>query len=338
MYDDRQQHEVQPLLMEKEQKLRSVFAPGNRIRMNIVPMFVATFLPWGVFILCCGLSSFWLNYVSPNVVTGIICAVLLFWIAWLFAAVWARFKDPDPTWFTYMAVAVGVAAIAGTACGETNFSTFSQPYYQVSDLKVANNVEPSVTPSRNVMDAGIVNFAPGSHFDVLRSWHFMNDDLYCVAPVISTGAGVSTPAFYDYWVVGKNCCSVGASDFRCGAWGSAKASSGIRVVSDSDLSNYRLAVQQAASLYSIQTPNPIFLTWSTDPTLEVASWNQQVFKNYLTQVTTALVFCVFFMCMATVRFAWLGRSASAYAADLYNGPVEDPYNQPVNTHATSYNA
>lgn len=338
MYDDHQQAEVQPLLnMEKAQKLRSVFVPGHRIRMNIVPMFVATFLPWGVFILCCGLSSFWLNYVSPTLVTGIIGAVFLFWILWLFAAIWARLKEPDPTWFTYMAVAVGVAAIAGTIIGKANFSTFSEPYYQVNDLKTADNVDASVTPSRNVMDAGIVNFVPGSNFDVLRSWHFMNGNTYCVAPVISTGVGVSMPAFYDYWVVGTNCCSVGASDFRCGAWGSAKASSGIRVVSDSALTNYRLAVQQAASLYSLQTPNPIFLTWSENPELEVASWNQQVFKNYLTQVATALVFSVFFMSMATVRFAWLGRSSAAYAADLHNGPVEDPFSQPVDSHVR-YNA
>lgn len=327
---------MEPLLREKAQKLRSVFAPGHRIRMNIVPMFVGTFLPWGVFIFCCGLSTFWLNYMQPKLVTGLIGAVFLFWIVWMFAAIWARFREPDPTWFTYMAIAVGVAAITGTACGGTNFSTFSQPFYQINDLKVASNVDASTTPSRNVMDAGIVHFAAGNHFDVLRSWHFKNDNLYCVAPVVSGGANT---AFYNYWVVGKDCCSLAASDFRCGAWGSTKANSGIRVMNDNDLANYRLAVQQAVSLYGLQAPSPVFLTWSTDPTLEVASWNQQVFKNYLTQVATALVFCVFFVCMATIRFAWLGRASSAYATDLYHGDVaQDPYSQPVDFHTRSYAA
>ena len=57
----------------------------------------------------------------PTLVTCFICAVLLLWLASIAMAIWARFRGPDPTWFTYMAMAVGVAAITGSACGETNF-------------------------------------------------------------------------------------------------------------------------------------------------------------------------------------------------------------------------
>jgi succinate dehydrogenase hydrophobic anchor subunit len=279
--------------------------------MNIVPMFVGTFLPWGIFVFCCGLASFWLNYVHPRVVDVLIGVVFVFWLLLVSRAYWARTRDPDPTWFSYMALAVGIAAIAGTLCGEMNFTVFSQPYYQVKDLKVVDGVDASVTPARNMLDAGIVTFVKGNHFDVLRSWHFKNGVTYCVAPMVSPGA---MPTEYNFWVVGKDCCSLAASDFRCGAWGNDKAHSGIRVVRDDDLASYKLAVMQAQSLYDIEAPSPIFLTLASDPSLEVSSWNQQVFKNYMTQVGTALVCCFFFVCMATVRFAWIGRSPSAYVS------------------------
>ena len=56
MYHARSQYDgdrgaMQPLVMEEAQKMRSAFVPGHRIKMNIVPMFVGIFLPWGVFIL-----------------------------------------------------------------------------------------------------------------------------------------------------------------------------------------------------------------------------------------------------------------------------------------------
>lgn len=316
-YQDADAEAMHPLLhLLATTKPRPAIAPGQRVRMNVVPMFVGTFLPWGVFIFCCGLSSFWLNYMRPALVSGLICAVFLFWLAWMVAAIMARLREPDPTWFTYMAVAVGVAAISGTTCGQMNFTTFARPFYLVNDLKVASDVDTSHTPARNVMDAGIVHFKAGSHFDQHKSWHFKNDHLYCVAPVVSRGP---EPAVHDYWIVGKDCCSMLASDFRCGAWGSTRASGGIRVVDDVDLANYRLAVQQAASLYELQASNPVFLTWSADPVVELSSWSQIAMKNYLTQVATALVFCVFFMCMATVKFAWLGRVPSHGVLGL------DPY-------------
>lgn len=31
-------------------KPKNVFSPGHRIRMNIVPMFLMVFIPWGIFI------------------------------------------------------------------------------------------------------------------------------------------------------------------------------------------------------------------------------------------------------------------------------------------------
>lgn len=314
--------EIQSLVKSRVQKPRSVFTPGARIKMNIVPMFLGIFIPWGVFMLCCGVTSFELNYSNPSAVRGILALVFAIWAAAVVAAVWTRHRNPDPTWVTYMALAVGIAAVAGTICGEVSFSTYSVHYYRVHDLRVVSDVDASFTPGKNLLDAGIVHFAPGNHFDDLRSWHFRYDTTWCVAPVI-TNRTVPLAGSYDFWIVGKDCCSHDASDFRCGAWGSSHASGGVRVVDDDDLARYRLAVQQAQSLYGITSTNPVFLTWSADPASDVSIWAHQAYQRYLEQVAFALVCCVFSMCVAAVKFAFLGRGRSAHASDLRSGFLEE---------------
>mmetsp|Transcript_124084 Transcript_124084/g.356312 ORF Transcript_124084/g.356312 Transcript_124084/m.356312 type:complete len:338 (+) Transcript_124084:139-1152(+) len=299
---------------------RSVFTPGKRVRMNIVPMFLNVFVPWGVFVLCCGITSFWVMYAHPGVAWAAITTVLVLWLSLAGTALWARRYEPDPTWFSYSALMVLIMAIAGTLAGRSNFKSFSEHFYQIQDLKIVDRIDASYTRSSNLMDVGIFNFAPGNTLDETRSWHFKFRTLYCVAPILTN----STPPLsqtYDFWAVGKDCCSLAASDFRCGAWGSSGPAGGLRLTeSDAggDMAYYRLAVQQAESLYNIDAPNPIFVTWSSNPRAEVASWNQQVFKNFVTTVLFALVCSFFSMAMATCAYAFLGRARSAYAMDFYD--------------------
>mmetsp|Transcript_97682 Transcript_97682/g.273339 ORF Transcript_97682/g.273339 Transcript_97682/m.273339 type:complete len:339 (-) Transcript_97682:115-1131(-) len=311
------QSEMDPLLKDLG-KRRSIFVPGQRMRMNVVPMFLNVFLPWGVFVFCCGITSFWIMYAHVGIAWGLVGSVFAIWFFLCGTALWARRYEPDPTWFTYTAIMVGIMAILGTIAGRGNFKDFSERYYQVADLKVVHGIDASFTPGTNVMDAGIFRFAAGNKLDGMKSWHFKFRDLYCVAPIITNGTA-PTSQRYDFWAVGKECCSVAASDFRCGAWGDKLASGGIRLTdagSGGDLKYYRLAVQQAESLYNIMAPNPIFLTWSSNPRLEVESWRQQVFKNFLVMVVFALVFSFFCMTLATCGYAFLGRSKSAYGMDI----------------------
>jgi len=307
--------EIEHLLSDRVQKPRSVLAPGARIKMNVVPMFLGVFIPWGTYIFCCGLTSFSLNYSNPSLVRGLLALVFAVWVGAILAAVWARHRNPDPTWVTYLALVVGIAAIAGTMCGEVSFSTLSGHYYRIRDLKVVSDVDASFTPGKNLLDAGIVHFAPGNHFDDLRTWHFKYGSTWCVAPLV-TNRTAPLAGSYDFWIVGKDCCSHEASDFRCGAWYSARAPTGVRVVDDDDLAMYRLAVQQAQSLYDITAANPVFLTWHDDPEAEVSSWSMRAYKRYLEQVWFALACSFFAMCMATVRFSFLGRGQPACTSNL----------------------
>jgi hypothetical protein len=305
--------EVEHLLSDRVQKPRSVFTPGARIKMNVVPMFLGVFIPWGIYIFCCGLTSFSLNYSNPSLVRGLLALVFAAWVGSIFAAVWARHRIHDPTWVTYLALVIGIAAIAGTICGEVSFSTLSGHYYRIRDLKVVSDVDASFTAGKNLLDAGIVHFAPGNHFDDLRTWHFTYGSTWCVAPLV-TNRTVPLAGSYDFWIVGRDCCSLAASDFRCGDWYSARAPTGVRVVDDDDLANYRLAVQQAESLYDITAANPVFLTWHADPEAEVSSWALRAYKRYNEQVWFALVCSLFAVCLATVRFSFIGRGQPACEA------------------------
>lgn len=336
------QSEIEPLLKDLGSQ-RSVFVPGSRIRMNVVPMFLNVFIPWGVFIFCCGITSFWVMYAHEGIAWGLIGGVFFICSCLAFTALWARRFEPDPTWFTYTAVMVLAMAVAGTIAGRGNFEHFSKPYFQVRDLKVVRDIDASMTPGKNVMDGGIFQFLPGNQLDVTRAWHFKFRGLYCVAPIVTNGTA-PTSQVYDYWAVGKECCSDSSADFRCGAWGEDHTAGGIRLTeagAKGELQYYRLAVQQAESLYNIMAPNPIFLTWSSDPIAEVGSWNQQVFKNYLMMTSVALVCSFFCMSIATCGFAFIGRSKSAYAMEIMDDPAWSQgggYRKPMDFATKTYSA
>merc|ERR1712226_1286683 len=101
---------------------------------------------------------------------------------------------------------------------------------------------------------------------------------YCVAPIVQKNLSMPVTHSYDFWVVGEDCCSTTSSDFRCGQWRNPAARSGIRVLDTHDSMYYRLAVQQAETLYGIVSTHPIFFTWVEDPQAEVSSLHLQAFK------------------------------------------------------------
>lgn len=331
--------DTHPLIQKRAAVKRSIFAPGHRIRMNIVAMFLNVFIPWGIFIFCCGVSSFWLMYSKPELAYALLGVVYVLCGVAFFAALGARKFDPDPTWFTYASLIMLIMAIAGTVVGKNNFNNFAKPYFEIHDLKTIIGVDTSFTPGKNVMDGGIFQFGPGNQIDDNRSWHFHYHSTYCVAPIITNNTAPLTQT-YDFWAVGKDCCSVSASDFRCGSWGSARSSGGIRVMGGGDLGYYKLAVQQTESLYDIMAPNPIFLTWSENPSMEVEALNQQVFKNFLIMNAFAFVACLFLMICATVQFAFMGRGASAYDMKFNQDEAWDQggYQKPMDYKTHAYTA
>jgi len=309
------QADMQPLMQKPKAAL---FAPGHRLRMNVLPMFLNIFIPWGIFIYCFGLCSFHLMYSQPILACLCVSMVFVVWLVFVLLAYCARRYDPDPTWFTFFSILAGICALWGILAGLKNLDTYEKPYYTITEMKDTKGIDPITTKGENVMDAGIMTFVQGTAFDTNLTWHFKKGKIYCAAPLISTSGTVPLSQTYDYWAVGEDCCSIAASDFRCGSWGLVSAHSGLRVIDEEQEKYYRLAVQQAESLYDIMAPRPIFLKWSDDPLGEVASWKAQSFKNFMVTSATNLIFCIFVVTMASARFAFLGRTQSAYYSEVLN--------------------
>jgi len=307
--------EVSPLLKRKLAP-RSIFAPGMKIRMNIVPMFLALVVPWAVFTLCCGLTAFRLMYYHPVVVIFLLGGICAFCLASIIYAVWARRRNPDPTWFSYFALLMGLAALAGTLVGMQLYKRYTKSFLQFQDLNVVRDVDAGSAKGGNVMDAGALFFAPGTRIDEEKSSHFKQQTLYCVAPIVSSHLIPETQS-YDFWVVGKDCCSTSSSDFRCGAWDEGRARSGIRILDDADLAYYRLAVQQAESTFNIMAKHPIFIEWSLDPVKDMAARYHRLLQTFISAIAMAFIVGLFCLCVAIIGFSFLGRGASRYTEPYY---------------------
>lgn len=290
--------------------------------MNILPMFLNIFVPWAIFLGVLGLASFRTFYVRPAMGYFAMVLIIAFWVGTVLVAINRRKYDPDPTWFTFFTVASGVAIFSAWGIGNQIFMKFNLPYYEIKDLKVIGHLDASKEAGQNVMDVGIVYFADGNKIDSTRSWHFKQETVYCVAPIIKGDAGQAMPETesFDFWAVGKDCCSVSAPDFRCGEYSNPQARSAIRVLGDTDRQFYRLAVEQAETLYDISATHPIFFEWSQDPLEDVNSWNHKAFTSFV--MCTMLAFTISLGSVACIscKFAWLGRSDSVYGEVIYNDP------------------
>jgi len=302
---------------------RSVFSPGHRLRMNILPMFLNIFVPWGVFIFVLGLRSFWVFYTQPGLgAFGFILAIC-FWLVSVLAAYGARRNDPEPTWFTYFAIMCGVGIFAAWHIGSDIFQRYTLPYLELKDMKVIGQLDVSKELGQNVMDAGIVYFADGVKIDAQRSWHFKQDTVYCVAPIIKGEAGSAMPetASFDFWAVGKDCCSMSSSDFRCGSYNNPNARSAMRMLGEQDRHFYRLAVEQAEAMYDgVIAAHPLFFEWSQDPLAVVNSWNAKAFTSFIMCTLAAFVVALLGVSCASCKFAWIGRAESVYGEAIYDDP------------------
>jgi len=304
-----------------EFRTRSVFTPGHRIRMNIIPLFLNVMVPWGIFVFVLAINSFWMPYTKPFMAIFITGFFVFFWLISVAVAIERRRNDPEPAWYTYFSFILGLALLFAILLGMSIYNDNSLPYYMVNDLKVLGNVNVNQERGQNVMDAGILYFSAGNQLDARRAWHFKQGTIYCVVPIIHGGyPNVPATQTFDFWAVGKDCCSDTASDFRCGAYNNPLARAGIRMLDDADRPFYRLAVEQAQSLYGIVSQHPVFVEWAQDPVQTVDGWNKRGFAKFGMAVVFSFIFCVFGVAAATCKFSWMGRAESPYGEDILGDP------------------
>jgi hypothetical protein len=279
--------------------------------MNMVPMLICMFVPWGLFSTVFATVSFTVHYNQPVICWCIVLMALLMVVNTGAYTVKERVRigreaptDRVPSWWVFMFVSLVMAWLLAMGLGETNYYNNLKPYYDYLNLNTYHDIYPDRVRGQQIMDAGAIVFTEGSHLDIQLSQGFKNGEVYCVAPITF---GNQTMATYDFWAVGNNCCSGTQADFHCAGFNNPSATGGLRLMRDADRPFYRLAVQQAEATYDIKAVHPIFLHWVQDVTASVEAWHESGWQLFLAGVFTYFLVQAFLVVAVSIAFSKLGR-------------------------------
>jgi hypothetical protein len=281
---------------------RKVSASRQYGQSHFLALVAGLMVPWLIFAGVYAVEASSVHYSSSAVVqlVALLAALLVLAAAGIGTrAWWRRDEGQDPSWYLFVALTGALALAAGIYLGDYIYDTYTEPYEDNQNLNMYTNVDVSTTVGAQMMDAGQVFFADNAVLDLDYSMGFQNVDTYCVAPIttLSQSKQVLT---YDFWAIGLNCCSGHAPDFHCGEYSNPKAKAGLRLMTDSQRSYYRLAVQQAEAAYDIHASHPIFFEWMEDPTGEINAYETAATKYLLIGVLAYLAFQMVLVAVAVV--------------------------------------
>lgn len=291
---------------------KSVFVPGKRYKINIIPLFLNVFVPWAFFAWIYHLMSFKFHYLHDHgpfkdyapYYAMAICAVPVLIMAGLAVV---NHKSYVPVWYKFNTLQTIAASWAGIYYGDQNYYKHMQAFYYWETLKVYPMVDPSKELGQNLMDAGTVYWAVNTGVDSSLGWHFKSDQQwggvhrYCVAPIT---AGPPSTGSYDFWAVGLDCCSASSADFRC----SGPGRSSLRNLNDLNRGLFKLAVKQAEAVHGIKAKHPLFFDFEPDPLAKVGSWKAGGGGWYLLGLATFFVANLTAVAIMTFVFSWIGRA------------------------------
>lgn len=270
--------------------------PLSRMEWSFMDYFAACavcIFPWVMFTGVYYVLSFDTHLKQPTL-CWILIGVAVFGVIAAIIGAFIEFNNKvgrQAIWATSMAVSLSIALLIAMTVSQSNYSSFMLPYYTWSGLNSYQNVDPAKMGGEAFMDAGKVSFSSSTKLDLTKAAGFLNLDMYCVTPIVSS-SGPKDREPYDFWAVGTNCCSGNAVDFHCGAFDVKGASGGLRVLADADRDFYRLAVNQAAATYNLQVKHPVFFHWVTDASYAVDEYQEQGFRNFSIGVVVYFVFQV----------------------------------------------
>mmetsp|Transcript_75233 Transcript_75233/g.213005 ORF Transcript_75233/g.213005 Transcript_75233/m.213005 type:complete len:318 (+) Transcript_75233:110-1063(+) len=289
---------------------KGFFEPRPRKRMNIVPIAIALFVPVALFAGVFALMSFSLHYTQSTLTTifVILCFLPVLWTGF-YAAQQVRKRaigvGRESTWYIFLFISLLVAWSCGYIFGSTNYSSYTQPYYNVNNLMTYTSIDPSAYRGQQLMDAGRVVFTSDSVLNTNYFSGFRNAEMYCVAPIVTQVNGTyKKQDTYDFWAVGTECCT--SKSFLCGDYNNANAHGGLRLTSDSDRAFYRLAVQQAEAAFHIKAVHPLFFTWTQDPIGSTNDYLNDAIQYFITGVFIFFVVQLFTVACAVIVFSRLG--------------------------------
>jgi len=192
-------------------------------------------------------------------------------------------------------------------------------YHELYMLRHYKGVNPAKTPGQQMEDAGVVTFANGVGLTRGHGGCFVNGDTYCVAPIaMDQRVGDNLEhGTHDFFAVGINCCDCPSTSFRCGDWNSPYANGGLRSVDVLSRAYFKLAAQEWSARTNVESQNPLFFRWTTNPEFEYKMLNARATNLYVLAMVGAppLVCCVALLlsvCMQSMTHnEWASKNGHA---------------------------
>lgn len=279
-------------------------------RLNFCALAGSLLLPWSIFAVVFATTSFTMHYQHPQLCWFIVILALLLVAAWGLATlmVIGRRKTDDnsaeATWYVFVTMTLLLGWLLGFSLGCANFWGNMQPYYDVTNLNVYPGVDPAKAHGQELLDAGRIMFTPTSVPDVSKSSSFKSVDEYCVAPITSSAEPLAS---YDFWAVGRNCCSSSQLDFHCGHYTNSRAHAGVRLMDNSQWEYFRLAVRQAEAEHKITARTPLFFEWVEDPIGEMKFLQDTGLKYYIFGALMFFALQFFLVVVSAIGFAQVAK-------------------------------
>lgn len=286
-----------------------LFLPGKRRRLNVWGILISFVMPPLLFLYEIAILRSEFRYRNPQ--DAVLCALLGLLVVWALSVIWNnhRTEDREPMWLGFNVVSTFLALVAGAGAGIWLYNKYMLPYYDLMSLNEYPDIDVDTTHGDAILDAGFLGFSEGSVLNKDMTALYFHGEEYCVAPIINdkVNNGVPSTGTYDFWAVGKNCCSDPKGVFRCGEYRNPSAQSGLRIVNTADREGYELAVQQAVAKYNIKATYPVFVKWCQNPLKFALELKQEGEVTYWIVISTAFVFNAFLLIVALLFFSRIGR-------------------------------
>jgi hypothetical protein len=277
-------------------------ATVNGIHVNPILAFACLILPVVIFILTAYLLGSTLHY-WHGVLAYILAIIVLLLVLGIGAGAGATAtKSPGiALWLGILFAMSLIGWLYGYVEGNKIYSSCIEPSINIEQMTVYPNVDPSTSEGNQFMDFGVISFPSQATINQSMSMLFKDGTTYCVAPITIQGA---TPASYDFWAAGTDCCSK-EKGFMCGDWNLQAARSGMRVTSEIGKEFFQLAVNAAAATYNIPAHHPIFFTWAEKPNNVLQEWMSNLGKSIWNGALVLGCVDVLILGIALIPITWM---------------------------------
>jgi len=291
----------------------AVWTVGQMILLIAIPSAIFAGLSWSLISLPVYLHPSFRTILVVSTATAVVLMILSTLLSrghWLrkggrLGTAEPRYLQSFAWWGTLSALST-VAFIAALSVGDTLAKDMSS-YYDIVTLSKYDNLNPARTQGKQRLDAGRVIFTQGSRLNLPDAMSYKHaGTTYCVAPIVAA-VSEPLPATFDFWAVGKDCCSddgKGTKDFHCGAAHDHTARGGIRVMDEDKVEKYRKAVQQAEETHRIQSVHPLFFEWVANPIGDIFSTKEQTFQQYCTDILVFAAAMTIIVCIGFLYLYW----------------------------------